>query len=162
MHKQQGPNYFDHVAESTSIRGVMDGCRFTVIDCSVTNCYGGTMARPRTFDEATVLEQARGLFSTQGYHGTSIDDLVKATGLLRGSLYKAFGSKRNLFHALLSDIATRFDSSPQNLDLLTVGLKDLAADDEQIRLLCAHIIGDDTTAFSELLGNNLLSKMREK
>lgn len=120
------------------------------------------MARPRTFDEATVLDQARELFSTQGYHGTSIDDLVKATGLLRGSLYKAFGSKRNLFHALLSGIATRFESSPQNLDLLTVGLKDLAADDEQIRQLCAHIIGHDTTAFSELLGNNLLSKMKEK
>jgi TetR/AcrR family transcriptional regulator, transcriptional repressor for nem operon len=38
---------------------------------------------------------------SRGYEGTSIDDLVKALNLHRGSLYKAFGSKRGLFLAVL-------------------------------------------------------------
>lgn len=117
------------------------------------------MARPRSFDEELVFSQARTLFANQGYNGTSIDDLVKATGLLRGSLYKAFGSKRNLFEMLLSEVATSFKKTPENLDLLTVALKDLAKDDEQIKNLCSSIVGNQTAAFSALLGKNLLAKI---
>lgn len=120
------------------------------------------MARPRAFDESVVLSQARTLFSNQGYNGTSIDDLVKATGLLRGSLYKAFGSKRNLFELLLAEVSVNFEKSAENLDLLTVALKDLATDDEQIKRLCLNIVGNDSVAFSTLLGTNLLAKMMEK
>ena len=59
------------------------------------------MGRPRSFDEDTILEAAAGVFVRGGYEGTSIDDLVKALGLHRGSLYQAFGSKRGLFLAAL-------------------------------------------------------------
>ena len=120
------------------------------------------MARPRAFDETVVLSHARTLFANQGYNGTSIDDLVKATGLLRGSLYKAFGSKRNLFELLLAEVSTNFEKSAENLDLLTVALKDLAGDDKQIRRLCLTIVGEEGVAFSTLLGTNLLAKMKEK
>ena len=120
------------------------------------------MARPREFDEAEVLSKARGLFASQGYNGTSIDDLVRETGLLRGSLYKAFGSKRNLFEMLLADVASAFDKSTENLDLLTVALKDLAPHDAQIRKLCRAIVDGKSSSFSELLGKNLLAKMKEK
>jgi TetR/AcrR family transcriptional repressor of nem operon len=120
------------------------------------------MARPRAFDESVVLSQARALFASQGYNGTSIDDLVRVTGLLRGSLYKAFGSKRNLFEMLLADVASAFDKSTENLDLLTVALKDLAPHDAQIRKLCRSIIEGNKSKFSELLGKNLLAKMKEK
>ncbi len=119
------------------------------------------MARPRAFDETVVLSQARTLFANQGYNGTSIDDLVKATGLLRGSLYKAFGSKRNIFERLLADVAMNFEKTRENLDLLTVALKDLATEDEQIRRLCLNIVGKESVAFSTLLGTNLLAKMKE-
>ena len=37
------------------------------------------------------------VFWTRGYHATSMTDLLEATGLSRGSLYKAFGDKRSLF-----------------------------------------------------------------
>jgi len=120
------------------------------------------MARPRAFDEQVVLSQARTLFANQGYNGTSIDDLVKATGLLRGSLYKAFGSKRNLFERLLAEVAMNFEKTPENLDLLTVALKDLANDDKQIRRHCLTIVGRESTTFSSLLGRNLLAKMKGK
>ena len=134
----------------------------SVIDQSFTYCYSLSMSRPRAFDEAVVISQARALFAAQGYNGTSIDDLVKATGLLRGSLYKAFGSKRNLFELLLSEVSTNFEKTPENLDLLTVALKDLASEDQQIKRLCVSIVGDEDLAFSALLGTNLLAKMKEK
>jgi TetR/AcrR family transcriptional repressor of nem operon len=55
------------------------------------------MARPRTFDEETVIDAALGQFRTTGYSGTSLDDLVRATGLAKSSIYNAFGDKRQLY-----------------------------------------------------------------
>jgi TetR/AcrR family transcriptional repressor of nem operon len=56
-----------------------------------------TVARPREFDYDDVVEQAMYLFWRQGYQNTSIDDVESATGLTKGSLYKAFKNKRDLF-----------------------------------------------------------------
>lgn len=55
------------------------------------------MVRPREFDEASVLSAARDAFWLGGYDGTSLDDLTSATGLGKGSLYGAFGTKRDVF-----------------------------------------------------------------
>jgi AcrR family transcriptional regulator len=55
------------------------------------------MARPREFDETEVLDRALATFWQHGYEGTSIDDLVGATGLGRASLYGAFGDKERIF-----------------------------------------------------------------
>lgn len=119
------------------------------------------MARPREFDLAEVLLKARFLFAKKGYHGTSIDDLVKVTGLQRGSIYKAFGSKRNLFEAVLSEIVSNFTASSENLDFVTVAIKELAPDDKVIRNHCKTIIGTEKKKFAEILGNNLLAKLKE-
>jgi TetR/AcrR family transcriptional repressor of nem operon len=54
------------------------------------------MGRPRAFDTDQAVSTAAALFATHGYEGTSVDDLVTATGIHRGSLYKVFGSKRGL------------------------------------------------------------------
>jgi AcrR family transcriptional regulator len=59
------------------------------------------MARPRKFDEAQVLEAVRDEFWAKGYTATSLDDLMKATGLGKGSLYGAFGDKHQLFLKVL-------------------------------------------------------------
>jgi AcrR family transcriptional regulator len=63
------------------------------------------MARPRKFDEQQVLEAARDQFWKNGYAATSLDDLTKATGLGKGSLYGAFGDKRQLFLKVLGNYA---------------------------------------------------------
>lgn len=59
------------------------------------------MARPREFDSDDVLEHAMQAFWAKGYRATSLDDLCKATGLSRSSLYAAFGGKRALLHRSL-------------------------------------------------------------
>jgi AcrR family transcriptional regulator len=59
------------------------------------------VARPRQFDEEKILAAVRDLFWRQGYAATSLDDLMRVTGLGKGSIYGAFGDKRNLFLAVL-------------------------------------------------------------
>jgi TetR/AcrR family transcriptional repressor of nem operon len=61
------------------------------------------MARPRSFDEADVVDAARSAFWSRGYSATSVDDLAAATGLGKGSLYGAFGDKHALFVRALDD-----------------------------------------------------------
>ena len=55
------------------------------------------MARPCEFCENDVLEKAMRTFWAKGYDGTSLDDLLTATGIARQSLYNRFGDKRSLF-----------------------------------------------------------------
>jgi TetR/AcrR family transcriptional repressor of nem operon len=63
------------------------------------------MSRPREFDEGTALAAIRNTFWDHGYAATSVDDLVRATGLGKGSLYGAFGSKREMFVRALREYA---------------------------------------------------------
>src|SRR3984893_15359856 len=55
------------------------------------------MAGVKQFDRVQVLDRAIVAFWTRGYTETSIDDLVEATGINRGSIYGTFGDKRRLF-----------------------------------------------------------------
>ncbi len=59
------------------------------------------MGRVRGFDVEEALDVALELFWQQGYEGTSIQALCRAMGLQPGSVYAAFGSKRDLFAAAL-------------------------------------------------------------
>lgn len=55
------------------------------------------MPRPREFDEDVVLDAAMQIFWLRGYGSTSLTALMEATGLQKGSLYKAFKDKHSLF-----------------------------------------------------------------
>ncbi|WP_158861669.1 TetR/AcrR family transcriptional regulator [Leifsonia sp. AG29] len=55
------------------------------------------MARTREFDTDAAVYAAMNLFWCRGFEATSIQDIVEATGVQRGSLYAAFGSKENLY-----------------------------------------------------------------
>jgi AcrR family transcriptional regulator len=56
-----------------------------------------TRKRKRTFDEGVALAAIRATFWDRGYAATSLDDIMQATGLGKGSLYAAFGNKRRMF-----------------------------------------------------------------
>ena len=65
------------------------------------------MAGVKQFDRNDVLDHAMAVFWRNGYQATSIQDLVEATGINRGSLYTTFGDKRGLFLAVLDHYAER-------------------------------------------------------
>ncbi len=60
------------------------------------------MARPREFDVDEALQAAMEAFWDRGFEATSLADLMEATGLQKGSIYKAFGSKHELFTQALT------------------------------------------------------------
>jgi TetR/AcrR family transcriptional regulator, transcriptional repressor for nem operon len=60
------------------------------------------MPRPREFDDGAALDAAMETFWTKGYEATTTAELCENTGLGRGSLYNAFGSKHALYEAALS------------------------------------------------------------
>lgn len=55
------------------------------------------MARPKTFDDDSVLDRALQLFRQRGYEGTSMADLEAHLQLGRQSLYNTFGDKQALY-----------------------------------------------------------------
>ena len=57
--------------------------------------------RPRQFEDEEVIDAAVAVFSENGFAGTSAQDLCDGTGLGRGSLYNAFGSKQALYEQAL-------------------------------------------------------------
>ncbi|MEU1371965.1 TetR/AcrR family transcriptional regulator [Streptomyces sp. NPDC005803] len=59
------------------------------------------MGRPKQFDPETAVEQAMQVFWRRGYSGTSPQCLIDTLGIGKGSLYNAFGGKRQLFDLAL-------------------------------------------------------------
>lgn len=59
------------------------------------------MGRPREFEPDAALDKAMHLFWEQGYEATSMQELVDAMGINRGSLYSTFGNKEQLFQAAI-------------------------------------------------------------
>ena len=59
------------------------------------------MPRPKEFDPDHALDRAMHVFWHKGYEATSMEDLLHAMDLNRGSLYDTFGDKRQLFLKVL-------------------------------------------------------------
>jgi len=87
------------------------------------------MTRQKTFRREDIIDRAIDVFMAKGYEGTTVKDLVDATGLHPGSLYNAFGNKQAIYKAALE----RFDTmSPFNCLL---SLADTAPPRESIKQL---------------------------
>ncbi len=56
-----------------------------------------TRGRPRKEDPETALNAAMMLFWQKGFKRTTLSDLEQATGLVKPSLYHAFGNKMEIF-----------------------------------------------------------------
>lgn len=95
------------------------------------------MPRPRAFDENQVLRAVRDQFWAAGYAATSLDDLMRVSGLGKGSLYAAFGDKRQLFLRALrsytdevhAGLRESLAEAPRAVDALRM-LLDAPADDQ--------------------------------
>lgn len=74
------------------------------------------MPKYKQFDKEKVLEAASVVFHEKGYNGTSIDEILTATGLSRSSLYDSFKDKHNLYLQSLEFYKNANDKKFQNLD----------------------------------------------
>lgn len=74
------------------------------------------MPKVKQFNKEKVLEVASGIFHQKGYNGTSIDEILKATGLSRSSLYDSFKDKHSLYLEALDFYKNRETSAYQTLD----------------------------------------------
>lgn len=140
------------------------------------------MARPREFDRDAALEKAIDLFWAKGFAATSTDDLQRAMGIGRQSLYNAFGDKRRLYlealrayqRRTIGGHVERLTSPASALD----GIRDLLvgltpADDCRRALGCMGVgsVGEFGTTDPELvemrqkivpvLGERLAERIRE-
>ena len=59
------------------------------------------MSRAKQYDRIDLLNKAVELFRRQGFNGTSTAELVDELGVNRKSMYAEFGSKQQLFEAVL-------------------------------------------------------------
>ncbi|MYT70901.1 MULTISPECIES: TetR/AcrR family transcriptional regulator [unclassified Streptomyces] len=66
------------------------------------------MAGRKQFDMDTALDAAMVQFWRAGYADTSVDDLSRATGLNRSSIYSSLGDKDTLFLRCLDRYAARY------------------------------------------------------
>lgn len=77
---------------------------------------GKPMGRPRAFDTDAALDAIMQVFWAKGFDGTSLQELVGATGLNKGSLYAAFGDKRAMYaQALALYDRTQIEGSVRDL-----------------------------------------------
>ncbi|STD25940.1 TetR/AcrR family transcriptional regulator [Enterococcus mundtii] len=99
------------------------------------------MGRTREFNEEKVLLESAKIFAKNGYVGTSISQLVKATGLLRGSLYSAYYSKAGLFTTCFNYIAEEgVTDNGLLIDLLIIALLESTADDNEVKKVAQKVI----------------------
>ena len=91
-------------------------------------------ARQSSPRRAEMIRVAARLFSQRGYHGTSMQHLGEALGLLRGSLYAHIGSKEELLFEVVDGGAERFLERAH-----TAADQDSPARERLTALLVAHV-----------------------
>lgn len=64
------------------------------------------MPRHREFDPNEALETAIALFWEKGYYDTSVDEVVKRSGVAKYGIYGTFGTKQELFKKALAQYAS--------------------------------------------------------
>lgn len=117
------------------------------------------MARTREFDETLALGAATAVFRRHGYAATSIEQIVEATGVHRGSLYTTFDSKRGLFLRVLERASTDDLPEDDQIELLLTALIELQPTDRILRERVERLLYS-TEATAEQLGQRLLDRAR--
>jgi len=79
------------------------------------------MAKSATETRSRIVSAARNLFSSHGFSGTSLDDILTAAGITKGAFYHYFKSKEEICLALLDQALIeirRFSDQPPTADPL--------------------------------------------
>lgn len=102
------------------------------------------MPRPKTYDQAELLDAAMEHFWKRGFEKTSIGELVACTGVNRASLYAAYPDKRKLFLAAVTHYLTtrtqenlsRLQQHEPAADAIKQFFRDVLSDPGKSRLGC--------------------------
>jgi len=62
------------------------------------------MPRPPSDAKKRIIQTALALFATRGYHSTGITDILRESGVKRGTLYHYFASKKELGLAAIDEM----------------------------------------------------------
>ncbi len=68
---------------------------------------GRPRAQPLAQQRGHVLDAARAVFAQHGYHGATIEAVARGSSTPRPTVYELFGSKDDLFAAVVDDAADR-------------------------------------------------------
>jgi thiamine pyrophosphokinase len=68
---------------------------------------GRPRAQPLEEQRRQVLDAARAVFAQHGYHGATIEAIARGSGTPRPTVYELFGTKDDLFAAVVDDSADR-------------------------------------------------------
>ncbi len=127
------------------------------------------MPRVKTFDEQEVLEKAMTLFWKQGFHATSMQNLVDHLGINRASIYDTFGDKKTLYMRALQlyrcqnrtsilEFFAQQDSVQEGMKkLMALAAQEAVQDKEQRGCFVVNctieLVPGDRTVFLEVLDN---------
>ena len=90
-----------------------------------------------------ILDEARSLFLTRGYDATTVEDILAAVGIAKGTLYHHFASKEAILEAIVlrtsDEIAERAEAAAANQSLPAIArmlavISTARASDEDIEL----------------------------
>ena len=116
------------------------------------------------------MGSATAVFAERGFAGASVDDLVRATGVNRASLYGVFGSKDGLFQRCLTEALAALrpadtsgspvdaaEAGHEELDLVLVALMEIAPGDAAVRE-ALEVALNRAGVTAEALGRRLLER----
>ena len=89
-----------------------------------------------------ILLEALRLFSQRGYDAVSVEQIAAAVGIKAPSLYKHYRSKQDIFDAIFTETATRYEAFT---DTISVHF---------------HNSGQDTALFEAITADDLVEKVR--
>jgi TetR/AcrR family transcriptional repressor of nem operon len=117
------------------------------------------MARTRNFDKALIAKKLMKVFIERGYEGASVSDLVATSGLLRGSLYAAYGSKLGIFVTGLQQLPPVNDLTDDELNFVIIGLLEVAPNNPVVKTFFQEYLNKvDKDALAQKIGQQVLSK----
>lgn len=135
------------------------------------------MARTKSFDQEETLNKILMMFWQKGYHQTSLQDILKAGGISKQSMYDTYGDKRTLFLKVLAlyreintkaieqQVKEKLDSNTPVLEILHGMIYKSRTPDENIR---GCLVTNSMVEFREADGeirtemNEILLFLKEK
>jgi len=96
--------------------------------------YGGRTMSKGEQTRQRIIAEAASLFNRRGYHGSSLQDLMEATGLEKGGIYRYFSSKEEL-------AALAFDHAwNEGLEARQQGLDDISNNVDKLKQLITNFV----------------------